>query len=66
MKSYIPLEKAAIFFSCEPLSKPGYYLGVCHGRLYLRAYSTCNEREPKITKWKLLATVGFEPGPSVY
>ena len=31
MKSYIPLETAAIFFSCEPISKTGYWLGVCYG-----------------------------------
>ena len=31
MKSYIPLETAAIFFSSEPFSKTGYKLGVCHG-----------------------------------
>ena len=30
MKSYIPLETAAIFFS-EPFSKTGYKLVVCHG-----------------------------------
>ena len=31
MKSYIPLEMAAIFFSSEPISTTGYELGVCHG-----------------------------------
>ena len=28
---YIPLETAVIFFSSEPSSKTGYWLGVCHG-----------------------------------
>ena len=31
MDSDIPLQTAAIFFSIEPESETGYWLGVCHG-----------------------------------
>ena len=35
MKSYIPLETAVIFFSCELISKTGYWLGVCYSWFHL-------------------------------
>ena len=35
MKSYIQLETAAIFFSCEPIFKTGYWLGVWYGWFHL-------------------------------
>ena len=31
MKSDILLQTAAIFFSIEPISKTGHWLGICHG-----------------------------------
>ena len=35
MKCYKPLETAAMFFSCEPISKTGYRIGVCYGSFHL-------------------------------
>ena len=39
MKSFIPLETAAIFFSSEPFSQTGYWLGVCHGLFHLHGFN---------------------------
>ena len=69
MNSYIQLQTAAIFFSIEPLSKTGYWLGVCHGWFHLQGANwRCKERElsenNKIKKscpqWDL------NPGPPAY
>ena len=35
MNSEILLQTATIFFSIEPLSKTGYWVGVCHGGFHL-------------------------------
>ena len=50
MKSYLPLETAAIFFSGEPFSKTGYKLGVCHDFFIYMANSGWKEQTLRITK----------------
>ena len=57
MNSYIQLQKAAIFFSIEPLSKTGYWLGVCHGWFHLQGLTggVKNASWVRITKLKSLA-----------
>ena len=61
MNSYIQLQTAAIFFSIEPLSKTGYWLGVCHGWLHLQGLtgSVKNASWVRITKLKSLAHCGI-------
>ena len=58
----MPLETAAIFFLANLLLKQGisseYFMVIS----FAWAYLTCEERELRITKWKFLLTVGFEPG----
>ena len=49
MKSYIPLETAAIFFSCEPISKTGYWLGVSYGWFHLHRLTRASRSE----NWEL-------------
>ena len=61
MNSYIQLRTAAIFFSIEPLSKTGYWLGVCHGWFHLQGLtgSVKNASWVRITKLKSLAHSGI-------
>ena len=54
MNGDIPLEKAAIFFSIKSSSKTGYCLGYVIVDSFAWAYSTCEEHELRITKWKIL------------
>ena len=63
MKSYIPLETAAIFFSGEPFSKTRYYLAVCHGWFHLHGLTRpVRNANRELQKGKFMPTVGFEPG----
>ena len=50
MKSYIPLETAAIFFSSEPLSETVLARSMPWLTSFTWAYLTCDERKPRITK----------------
>ena len=61
MNSYIQLQTAAIFFSIEPLSKTGYWLGVCHGSFHLQGLTggVKNASWERITKLKSLAHSGI-------
>ena len=54
MNSYIQLQTAAIFFSIEPLSKTGYWLGECHGWFHLQGLTggVKNASRVRITKLK--------------
>ena len=56
MNSYIQLQTAAIFFSIEPLSITGYWLGVCHGWFHLQRLTggVKNASRVRITKLKRL------------
>ena len=45
MKNYIPLETAAIFFSCEPISKTGYWIDVCYGWFHLHGLTRAARSE---------------------
>ena len=58
MKSYIPLETAAIFFLANLF--PNRVLAWSISRLisFAWANSECKERKPRITKWKILAHTG--------
>ena len=61
MNSYIQLQTAAIFFSIEPLSTTGYWLGVCHGWFHLQGLTggVKNANWVRITKLKSLAHRGI-------
>ena len=52
MNSDILLHTAAIFFSIEPLSKTGYWLGVYHGCFHLQGLPKAvrNTNRARITK----------------
>ena len=52
MNSDTLLQAATIFFSIEPLSKAGYWRGVCHGRFYLQGLTRAlqNASRARITK----------------
>ena len=57
INSDILLQTAAIYFSIEPVSKTGYWLGVWHGLFHLQGL-TGDMRiasRARITKWKILA-----------
>ena len=47
-------------FSCEPISKTGYWLGVCYGWFHLHWLTRAARSEiyKRITKWKILAHTG--------
>ena len=64
MNSYILLQTAAIFFSIEPLSKTGYWQGVCHGWFHLQGLTrgVKNASRMRITKLKSLAHCGIRTG----
>ena len=48
----LPMETAAIFFSREPLSKTGYWLGVCHGWFHLHWHPRSIRSESENYKMK--------------
>ena len=59
MKSYIPLETAAIFFLANLFPTQGIsFEYVMVDFIYI--YLTCEEQEPTITKWKILAHSRFQ------
>ena len=62
MKSYIPLETTAIFFSSEPFSKTGYIItGVCHGLFHLHGLTRAARSENReLQNEKVLPIPGFE------
>ena len=61
MKSYIPLETAAIFFSCEPISKTGYWLNVCYGWFHLHGLTQAARSENReLQNEKFLPIPGHE------
>ena len=61
MNNYIQLQTAAIFLSIEPLSKTGYWLGVCHGWFHSQGLTggVKNASWVRITKLKSLPHSGI-------
>ena len=67
MNSYISLETAAIFFLANLFYKRVSARSMSWLISFALAYSTCEERGPRIIKWKFLAHSGIQnPGPSAY
>ena len=66
MKSYKPLETAAIFCSSEPFLKQGIsYVYVMVDFICMGLLELCGSQvEPELQNVKFLRTVGFEPGTS--
>ena len=61
MKSYIQLETAAVFFSCEPISKTGYRLGVYYGWFHLHGITRAARSENReLQNEKFLPIPGLE------
>ena len=58
MKSYKPLETAAIFFLANLFPKQGISSEYVTADFIRWAYSGCKERKPRISKWKILAHTG--------
>ena len=61
LKRFVQRETAAIFFSIEPWSKTGYWLGVCHGWFHFHGLARVarNAKQARITKWKILTNSGI-------
>ena len=58
---------AAIFFSIEPISETGYWLGVCHGYFICKSCMYLELIEAReLQNEKLLPNVGFKSGPFAY
>ena len=63
MKSVIPLAMAAIFFSSEPLSETGYWLGYVMVDLILHGLTRpVRSANQELQNEKFLSAEGFEPG----
>ena len=62
LNSYIPLETAQLyFFSSEPFSKTGYWLGICHGWFQLHGLTRASRSEnQELQNKKLLPRGGLE------